>query len=43
MAVSLATGPATGRRWPAVLAWAVAGLTVASLVSAFRLLSLVWL
>jgi hypothetical protein len=43
MAVSLATGPATGRRWPAVLAWAVAGLTVASLVPAFRLLSLVWL
>jgi len=42
MAVSLATRPATGRRWPAVLAWTVAGLTVASLVLAYRLLSLVW-
>jgi hypothetical protein len=39
MAVSLATR----RRWPAVLAWTVAGLTVASLVPAYRLVSLVWL
>ncbi|MGH2813719.1 MAG: hypothetical protein ACRDLC_01045, partial [Actinomycetota bacterium] len=41
MAVTLAARPATAR-WPAVLAWAVAGLTVASLVPAYRLLSLVW-
>jgi hypothetical protein len=39
--VSLAAGPATGRRWPAVLAWAVACVTVASLAPAYRLLSLV--
>jgi hypothetical protein len=42
MAVTLAARPATAPRWPAVLAWAVAGLTVASLVPAYRLLSLVW-
>jgi len=42
MAVSLAARPATGRRCPAVLAWAVATLTVAGLVSAYRLLSLAW-
>ena len=42
MAVTLATRPATGRRWPAVLAWTVAGLTVASLVPAYRFLSLAW-
>jgi len=39
--VSLAARPATGRRWPAVLAWAVACVTVASLAPAYRLLSLV--
>ena len=39
--MSLAAGPATGRRWPAVLAWAVACVTVASLAPAYRLLSLV--
>jgi hypothetical protein len=39
--VSLAAGPATGRRWPAVLAWAVACVTVASLAPAYRLQSLV--
>jgi hypothetical protein len=42
VAVTLAARPATAPRWPAVLAWAVAGLTVASLVPAYRLLSLVW-
>ena len=42
MAVSLATRTATGRRWPAVLAWTVAGLTVASVVPAYRFLSLAW-
>jgi hypothetical protein len=42
MAVTLANRPTTGRRWPAVLAWTVAGLTVASLVPAFRFLSLAW-
>ena len=39
--MSLAARPATGRRWPAVLAWAVACVTVASLAPAYRLLSLV--
>ena len=39
--MSLAAQPATGRRWPAVLAWAVACVTVASLAPAYRLLSLV--
>jgi hypothetical protein len=39
--VSLAAGPATGRRWPAVLAWAVACVTVTSLAPAYRLQSLV--
>ena len=39
--MSLAAGPAIGRRWPAVLAWAVACVTVASLAPAYLLLSLV--
>ena len=39
--MSLAARPATGRRWPAVLAWAVACVTVASLAPAYRLQSLV--
>jgi hypothetical protein len=39
--VSLAAGPAIGRHWPAVLAWAVACVTVASLAPAYLLLSLV--
>jgi hypothetical protein len=42
MAVTLADRPATAPRWPAVLAWAVAGWTVASGIPAYRLLSLVW-
>jgi hypothetical protein len=39
--VSLAAGPATGRRWLAVLAWAVACVTVAILAPAYRLQALV--
>ena len=39
--MSLAARPATGRRWPAVLAWAVACVTVTSLAPAYRLQSLV--
>jgi hypothetical protein len=42
MAVTLATRPARTRRWPAALAWALAGLTVLTLVSAFWLAELVW-
>ena len=42
MAVTPAARPPTAPRWPAVLAWAVAGLTLASLVPAYRLLRLVW-
>jgi hypothetical protein len=42
MAVSPAAEPADGRRWPAALAWALAGLAVLSVVPAIRLLSLVW-
>jgi hypothetical protein len=42
MALSAAAVPARARRWPAALAWALAGLAVLSLVAATRLLSLVW-
>jgi hypothetical protein len=42
MAVTLAARPAQARRWPAALAWALAGLTVLTLVSAFWLAELVW-
>ncbi len=40
--MTLATRPARTRRWPAALAWALAGLTVLTLVSAFWLAELVW-
>ena len=42
MAVTLAARPARWRRWPAVLAWVLAGLTVLTLMSAFWLAELVW-
>src|SRR6266540_3928431 len=41
MAVTLAARPAGARRWPGVLAWALAGLTVLALVPAFWLAELV--
>jgi hypothetical protein len=37
-----AARPGPARRWPGALAWAVAGLTVLSLVPAFWLLTQVW-
>jgi len=40
MAVSRAGRPAAGRRWTAVLAWALAGLTVLALAPASRLAAL---
>ncbi len=40
MAVTRAARPARARRWPAAVAWALAGLTMLALVSAGRLL--VW-
>ena len=43
MAMRAGAEPASARRWPAALAWALAGLAVLSGVPAFRLLSLVWL
>jgi hypothetical protein len=42
MAVTLAARPARERRWPAVLAWALAALTVLTLVPALWLAELVW-
>jgi hypothetical protein len=42
VAVTLAARPARARRWPAALAWALAGLTVLSLVAGFWLAELVW-
>jgi hypothetical protein len=42
MAVTLAARPARKRRWPAALAWALAGLTVLTLVPALWLAELVW-
>jgi MFS family permease len=42
MALSPAAEPARARRWPAALAWTLAGLAVLSGVPAIVLLSLVW-
>jgi MFS family permease len=42
MAVTLAVRPARSRRWPALLAWALAGLTVLTMVLGFWLAELVW-
>jgi hypothetical protein len=42
MTVSHGAEPARSRRWPAALAWALAGLAVLSGVPSIRLLSLVW-
>jgi hypothetical protein len=42
MAVTLAAGPAQWRRWPGVVAWVLAGLTVLALVCSFWLAELVW-
>jgi hypothetical protein len=42
MAVTLAGRPAPARRWPAALAWTVAGLAMLSLVPAFWLLNHNW-
>ena len=42
MTVSNGAEPARSRRWPAALAWTLAGLTVLSGVPSIRLLSLVW-
>jgi hypothetical protein len=42
MAVTLAAPPAHRRRWPAWLAWALAGLTVLGLVASFWLAELVF-
>jgi hypothetical protein len=40
--MSPAGGPARARRWPAALAWALAGLTVLALVPGLRLAALLW-
>ena len=40
--VTLAVRPTRSRRWPALLAWALAGLTVLSLVPGFWLAELLW-
>jgi MFS family permease len=40
--VTLAARPARARRWPAALAWALAGLTVLTFIVASRLTELVW-
>jgi hypothetical protein len=40
--VPLAVRPARTRRWPAALAWALAGLTVLTLAAGFWLAELVW-
>jgi MFS family permease len=42
MAVTQAARPARPRRWPAALAWALAGLTVLALACSFWLAGLVW-
>jgi hypothetical protein len=42
VAVTLAARPARARRWPAALAWALAGLTVLTLAAGFWLAELVW-
>jgi hypothetical protein len=42
VAVTLAARPARARRWPAALAWALAGLTVLTFIVASRLTELVW-
>jgi hypothetical protein len=40
--VTLAARPARARRWPAALAWALAGLTVLTFIVTSRLTELVW-
>jgi hypothetical protein len=40
--VTVAARPARARRWPTVLAWALAGLTVLTLVAGFWLAELLW-
>src|SRR5829696_9807631 len=42
VAVTSAARPARARRWPAALAWALAGLTVLTLAAGFWLAELVW-
>ena len=42
MAVTLAVRPTRSRRWPALLAWALAGLTVLTLAAGFWLAELLW-
>jgi hypothetical protein len=42
VAVTLAARPARARRWPAALAWALAGLTVLALIVGFWLAELLW-
>jgi hypothetical protein len=42
VAVTLAARPARARRWPAALAWALAGLTVLTVAAGFWLAELVW-
>ena len=42
MTMSHGAEPARSRRWPAALAWALAGLAVLSGVPSIRLMSLVW-
>jgi hypothetical protein len=42
VAVTLAARPARARRWPAALAWALAGLTVLTFIVASWLTELVW-
>jgi hypothetical protein len=42
VAVTLAARPARARRWPAALAWALAGLTALTLAAGFWLAELVW-
>jgi hypothetical protein len=42
MTVSHGAEPARSRRWPAALAWVLAGLAVLSGVPSIRLQSLVW-
>jgi hypothetical protein len=42
VAVTLAARPARARRWPAALAWALAGLTMLTLAAGFWLVELLW-
>jgi MFS family permease len=42
MAVTFAVRPTRSRRWPALLAWALAGLTVLTMVLGFWLAELMW-